>query len=866
MSQKKIREKEVIDFENKSKSYKTYNKLKPENKLKSTNILKSENKLKSEQKDLDYDYIGPQPILKYRNISYSIKGNQILHDIDLRFYDGSITAIIGLSGAGKTTLLKALSGYIESGEIYVRKDAICYNKETVLKLSDERNFNKNSSNDHTDNQLEDLESLSKKDSESLGKKDLESLGKKDSESLGKKDLERQDQKNCNSKIKNTDTLDNYVKLSNVEMRKFSSLVPQHEVLPETFTVKEYLKFVLCITNSKYRLSFNDKKMLNKKIEYYLKIFNLNHIADIKIGNNQVGISGGERRRVEILSEILMDRKVLFLDEPTTGLDIHNAMDVIDNLRNISANDHDSNLESYQTDFESHESYDKSYDELHEPYDELHESYDKLDESHESYDKLDESHEPYDKLDDELHESHEPYDKYDEPYDKYDDQKEKKGKCVVLTIHQPAKDILYKLDHLILITSGRIIFHLKVRQLIDFLQFNNFKMSIYTNPAEYLFTDFLQKYEFCKVKKMFVNKVNGRLLLRAFFYKRYVVEHESVESLKNVSVDESSKHESVDESSKDDSVKSVKKTPQLKSKLSRTISEIILLVERTSRTSFSSNEFITRLLQSVVTGVIFGVVFYRFEKKNIDNIISAQNLQQQSVQQQQSVVISYISTVKGFIYSGISNSLFTCAYIGLRSTNDESIFNEIYSFRYSCFYYYITKWLFDALAMLIYPIFFVTLSLILSGINYNFNQYLIYYFIHIIIAIFSLTFGMIFNYQFKNKILSASLMSAILGPMIILSGLMIDYKNMSIFMKCLSYLSFSRYCYHILCKNHFYPMLYKDNSLKNVLSTIDKNHLYEDSNSMPDSIICIFLIIFVTIISVILSFFTFRRRVALFITT
>lgn len=37
-----------------------------------------------------------------------------------------------------------------------------------------------------------------------------------------------------------------------------------------------------------------------------------------------GVSGGERKRVSIGMELLIDPQVLFLDEPTTGLDAYTA--------------------------------------------------------------------------------------------------------------------------------------------------------------------------------------------------------------------------------------------------------------------------------------------------------------------------------------------------------------------------------------------------------------------------------------------------------------------------------------------------------------------------------------------------------------
>ncbi|KAJ3278138.1 hypothetical protein HDU79_001839, partial [Rhizoclosmatium sp. JEL0117] len=66
------------------------------------------------------------------------------------------------------------------------------------------------------------------------------------------------------------------------------------------------------------------------------LYSLSHVADKRIGNVlQRGISGGQRKRVNIGMELAAAPLSVFLDEPTSGLDSTAAMDAVNILHSIS---------------------------------------------------------------------------------------------------------------------------------------------------------------------------------------------------------------------------------------------------------------------------------------------------------------------------------------------------------------------------------------------------------------------------------------------------------------------------------------------------------------------------------------------------
>ena len=56
-------------------------------------------------------------------------------------------------------------------------------------------------------------------------------------------------------------------------------------------------------------------------------------SPLQIGTEFIrGVSGGERKRTNIEMELIIEPQILFLDEPTTGLDAHTAVAVIQLLK------------------------------------------------------------------------------------------------------------------------------------------------------------------------------------------------------------------------------------------------------------------------------------------------------------------------------------------------------------------------------------------------------------------------------------------------------------------------------------------------------------------------------------------------------
>nr|XP_034967933.1 broad substrate specificity ATP-binding cassette transporter ABCG2-like [Zootoca vivipara] len=112
----------------------------------------------------------------------------------------------------------------------------------------------------------------------------------------------------------------------------SGYVVQDDVVMGTLTVRENLEFSAAL---RLPLSMS-KKEKRERVETVIKELDLSKVADSKIGTYFFrGVSGGERKRTCIGLELITHPTVLFLDEPTTGLDASTANAVLLLLKRMS---------------------------------------------------------------------------------------------------------------------------------------------------------------------------------------------------------------------------------------------------------------------------------------------------------------------------------------------------------------------------------------------------------------------------------------------------------------------------------------------------------------------------------------------------
>uniref|UniRef100_A0A3Q2ZJB6 ABC-type xenobiotic transporter n=1 Tax=Kryptolebias marmoratus TaxID=37003 RepID=A0A3Q2ZJB6_KRYMA len=112
----------------------------------------------------------------------------------------------------------------------------------------------------------------------------------------------------------------------------SGYVVQEDVVMGTLTVRQNLSFSAAL-----RLpSSVPQREKEARVSHLIEELGLTKVADSKVGTQTArGISGGERKRTNIGMELVIDPAVLFLDEPTTGLDASTANSVLMLLKRMA---------------------------------------------------------------------------------------------------------------------------------------------------------------------------------------------------------------------------------------------------------------------------------------------------------------------------------------------------------------------------------------------------------------------------------------------------------------------------------------------------------------------------------------------------
>ncbi len=120
-------------------------------------------------------------------------------------------------------------------------------------------------------------------------------------------------------------LGNSIKENSSAVKKILAVSPQETAVAPNLSVRENLELMAGV----HGLS---KELQKEKVAALIAEFDLSQIAGKKAGK----LSGGWQRRLSIAMALVSDPKILFLDEPTLGLDVIARQELWDTIRALKA--------------------------------------------------------------------------------------------------------------------------------------------------------------------------------------------------------------------------------------------------------------------------------------------------------------------------------------------------------------------------------------------------------------------------------------------------------------------------------------------------------------------------------------------------
>jgi len=113
--------------------------------------------------------------------------------------------------------------------------------------------------------------------------------------------------------------------------KSVGFVRQDDIMHREMTVEETLYF-----SARTRLNWMSHKDIQSIVDNVIDVLRLNNIRHQRIGDEEKrGISGGQRKRVNVGIELVAQPLALMLDEPTSGLDSASSKELCEALQTIA---------------------------------------------------------------------------------------------------------------------------------------------------------------------------------------------------------------------------------------------------------------------------------------------------------------------------------------------------------------------------------------------------------------------------------------------------------------------------------------------------------------------------------------------------
>lgn len=452
------------------------------------------------------------------------------------------------------------------------------------------------------------------------------------------------------------------------IKEISGFVPQEDIVYGSQKVREALKFYCDLKLSK-NLSTSEKSNI---IDDVLLELGLNGIsksiigyvgADASSSSLPRGISGGERKRLSIGCQIISNPSLLFLDEPTTGLDSFASQSVIDTLSKIS----------------------------------------------------------------------------------------KKGRTIILTIHQPSIEILNLFDTILMLGKGKTIYFGTMHGIMKYFTKIGYPCAVWQNPTDHI-----------------INVIHGDQT------ESYDQSEAQATKLSNLFL---TKHCNIKMNKTPDSVtfdKKIKRVGCFRSTL-------IILKRSINQIIREPNSVAAGLFLFIFIALLLGLTFLMLGYNEVD-LTNRTGALFFSV-----VFVSYSEIISPFYSFGNEKRLFVFQI-------QEGLFSSLA--------YYCSKVLIETFLIFINISLFTIIFYNMCNFRNGADHFFMYYIVLLINANVAFSYGLLLIIALPSTKVALQLFVLFYLPFMIFSGFYLNKSNTPVYFIWVQYISFINYSFQIIMNNEF----------------------------------------------------------------
>jgi ATP-binding cassette subfamily G (WHITE) protein 1 len=338
------------------------------------------------------------------------------------------------------------------------------------------------------------------------------------------------------------------------------------------------------------------------------------------------------------------------------------------------------------------------------------------------------------------------------------------RIVVSTIHQPSSDIFHLFDDILVLHEGNIIYQGAMIDMIPYFTCLGFECPQYTNPADFLFMEILNKSATTFDEKEMPDFIKSRFtrLIETYNSPNNLMHGASLQ-LENRFFNDGTAV----------SMQDTRKSPAFTSTFFQQFS---FLFGRAFKNAVR-NKLMLRIkfLQTIFIGLFVGLTYYNVPSRD---------------------VAAQVQDRAGVLFFMVLNNVFSSSFgvLNVFSAEKQVFVREYRGHYYGLAAYFLSKSFVELPFNLLFPSISATVVYFMVKLQLNAAKFFIFDAIMMLSSVIGLSLGMFFASLFADLGIALAITPLILLPLMLFSGLYVNVGNIPVYFNWIQYISPMKYAF------------------------------------------------------------------------